>query len=129
MKNNTYKSVVDAWNGYHAMKLVEESRNLTAFITPYGRYHYCRAPQGYVCSGDAYTHRADNITKDVTHQCKVVDDTLLFDDSISGNFYHTFDYLTTESPSMRKSSSFVKWRPSSLGSRSQLMGSNPVIRS
>ena len=46
-----------------------------------------------MCSGNAYTRRADDITKDVTHQCKVVDDTLLFDDSISGNFFHTFDYL------------------------------------
>ena len=26
-------------------------------------------------------------------QCKVVDDTLLFDNIISGNFFHTFDYL------------------------------------
>ena len=30
VKNNTYKSVVDAWNGYHAVELDEESRNLTA---------------------------------------------------------------------------------------------------
>ena len=40
VKNKTYKSVVDAWNGNHAMELDEESRNLTAFITPYGRYRY-----------------------------------------------------------------------------------------
>ena len=52
VKDNTYKSVVDAWNGYHAVELDEESRNLTAFITPYGRYRNCRAPQGHVCSGD-----------------------------------------------------------------------------
>ena len=25
VKNNTYKSVVDAWNGYHAVELHEES--------------------------------------------------------------------------------------------------------
>ena len=62
---NTYKSVVDAWNGYHAVELDEESRNLTAFITPYGRYRYRRAPQGHVCSGDAYTRRADDITRNV----------------------------------------------------------------
>ena len=85
--------MVDAWNGYHTVELDEESRNLTAFITPYGRYRYCRAPQRHVCSGDTYTRRADDITKDVTRQCKVVDDTLLFDDRISGNFFHTFDYL------------------------------------
>ena len=45
VKQNTFKSVVDACNGYHAVELDEESRNLTAFITPYGRYRYCRAPR------------------------------------------------------------------------------------
>merc|ERR1712082_353633 len=89
----TYKSVVDAWNGYHAVELDEKSRNLTAFITPFGRYRYRRAPQGHVCSWDAYTRMADDITKDVVRQCKVVDDTLLYDDSIEGNFFHIFDYL------------------------------------
>ena len=67
------------------MELDEESRNLTAFITPYWRYRYW--------SGDTYTRRADDITKEVPRQCKVVDDTLLYDESISGNFYHMFDYL------------------------------------
>ena len=93
VKKNTHKSVVDAWNGYHAVELDEESRNLTAIITPYGRYCYRRAPQGHMCSGDAYTCRVDDITKDVQGQCNVVDDTLLFDDNITGNFYHTFNYL------------------------------------
>ena len=40
VKKNTYKSVVDAWNGYHTVELDEESRNLTTFITPYGRYRF-----------------------------------------------------------------------------------------
>ena len=38
IKKNTYKSVLDAWNGYHAMELDEESRTLTTFITPLGRF-------------------------------------------------------------------------------------------
>ena len=68
VKQNTYKSVVDTWNGYHIAELDEESRNLTAFITPYGKYQYSRALKGHVCSVDAYMRRAGNITKDVyTH--------------------------------------------------------------
>ena len=61
---NTYKTVLDAWNGYHSMPLAEESRDATTFITKRGRYRYKRAPQGFHASGDAYTHRFDNITKD-----------------------------------------------------------------
>ena len=63
----------------------------TCFITPFSRYRYRRAPQGQSGSGDAYTNRADEITKIVKRQCKVVDDALLYDNE--GNFYHTFAYL------------------------------------
>ena len=59
----------------------------------FGSYHYRRAPQGQSGSGDAYTKRADEIAMEVERQCNVVDDMLLYDDSIEGNFYHTFDYL------------------------------------
>ena len=88
---------MDAWNGYRTVELDEESCNLTTFIMPFGRYLYRRAPQGQSGFGDTYTKRADEITKEVERQCKVVDDAiiaaLLYDDNIEGNFYHTFDYL------------------------------------
>ena len=74
------------------MELEGESQNLTAFIMPFGRYHYRRAPQGQSGSGDTYLKRADEITKEVERHCKVVDDALLYDDSIEANFHHTFDY-------------------------------------
>ena len=34
---DTWKSVTDAWNGYHSVPLYEEDRHLTTFITPWGR--------------------------------------------------------------------------------------------
>ena len=46
-----------------------------------------------MCSGDTYTRRANDITKDVIDQRKVVGDTLLYNDDITNNFFHTFDYL------------------------------------
>ena len=49
---NTYKTVTDAWNGYHSVPLRVEDRHLTTFITPWGRYRYCRNPQGFVQGGD-----------------------------------------------------------------------------
>lgn len=34
---NTWKTVTDAWNGYHSVPLRESDRHLTTFITPFGR--------------------------------------------------------------------------------------------
>ncbi|KAK3777837.1 hypothetical protein RRG08_038085 [Elysia crispata] len=43
-----YKTVFDAWNGYHNIDLDERDRHLTTFITPRGRYRYLVAPQGTI---------------------------------------------------------------------------------
>ncbi len=48
----TKKTIFDAWNGYHSVALAEEDRHYTTFITPWGRYRYLTAPQGYIASGD-----------------------------------------------------------------------------
>ena len=60
----TLKPVFDAWNGYHSVPLKREDRHLTTFITPWGRYRYRTAPQGYVVSGDGYSMRFDEIVSD-----------------------------------------------------------------
>ena len=59
-----YKTVLDAWNGYHSLPLDDNAKDATTFITQWGRYRYRRAPQGYHASGDAYTRRFDDITKE-----------------------------------------------------------------
>ncbi|CAB4013560.1 Hypothetical predicted protein [Paramuricea clavata] len=54
------KCVFDCWNGYHSVPLHEYDRHLTTFITPWGRYRYKTAPQGYIASGDGrFTHAAE----------------------------------------------------------------------
>ena len=88
------KTVIDAVDGYHAVRLDEESQLLTTFITEWGRYMYLRMPQGYLASGDAYTRRYDEITKDVKRKVKIVDDTLLYDSTIEEAFWAAWDYLT-----------------------------------
>ena len=55
--SGTWKTVTDAWNGFHSVPLREEDQHLTTFLTPWGRYFYKVAPQGYLASGDAYTRR------------------------------------------------------------------------
>ena len=90
---NTYKSVLDAWNGYHSLPLSKESRDATTFITKWGRYRYRRAPMGFHASGDAYTHRFDNITSHIDRVKRCVDDSLLWDVNIEDSFWHTHEYL------------------------------------
>ena len=91
---NTYKTVLDAVDGYHAVALDEESQPLTTFITEWGRYMYLRMPQGFLASGDAYTRRYDEVIKDLPRKVKIVDDALLWDSSIEESFFHTWDLLT-----------------------------------
>ena len=91
--HNTFKTVTDAWNGFHSILLHEEDRHLTTFITPKGRFRYRVAPQGYIASGDAYTRRFDEIIVDIPRKTKCVDDTLLWDSSIEAAFHHTVEWL------------------------------------
>ena len=90
---NTYKSVTDQWNGYHAIPLDEKDRHLTTFITPKGRFRYRVAPQGYIASGDAYTRRCDEVVMDFPRKTKCVDDCLLWSNSIEEAFFHMVDWL------------------------------------
>ena len=43
---------------------------LKIFITEWDRFMYLRMPQGYLASGDAYTHRYDEIIKNISHKIK-----------------------------------------------------------
>ena len=89
-----YKTTMDAWNGYHSVRLAEEDRHLTTFLTPWGRYRYKNMPQGFLAAGDAYTARYDDITKDFVRKEQCVDDTLLYDETLEENFQRTCGYLS-----------------------------------
>ena len=91
---NTLKTVVDCWNGYHAIPLAESDRHYTSFITPWGRYQYMRAPQGFLAAGDAYTARYDKVVAEVENMKKCVDDTCLWSDNLERSFISTCKYLS-----------------------------------
>ena len=91
--SNTYKTVVDAWNGFHSVPIRKEDRHLTTFITPFGRFRYCTAPQGYLASGDGYTRRYDEIIAGVERKTKAVDDTVLWDQDLETHWQRVYDYL------------------------------------
>jgi hypothetical protein len=92
---NTWKTVSDAWNGYHSAPLRQADRHLTTFITPFGRWRYCRAPQGFLSSGDAYNRRFDAILTDFERKQRCVDDTVHYDGDLETHWWRTLEFLKT----------------------------------
>ena len=89
----TIKTVTDAWNGYHSVPIREEDRHITTFITPWGRYRYKVAPQGFLASGDAYNQRFDALISNFADKVKCVDDTCMWADSIESSFFQACNWL------------------------------------
>ncbi|XP_052760759.1 uncharacterized protein LOC128203366 [Mya arenaria] len=87
------KTVTDAWNGYHSVPIREEDRHFTTFITPWGRYRYKVAPQGFMASGDAYNQRFDAIIADFKNKVKCVDDTCMWENSIEAAFFQACEWF------------------------------------
>ena len=91
---NTWKTVTDAWNGYHSVPLQDSDRHLTTFITPLGKWRYTRAPQGFLSSGDGYNRRFSAIIADFVRKERCVDDTIFYDDSLQQHWWRTIEFLT-----------------------------------
>ena len=64
-------------------------------MTPFGRWRYLRAPQGFLSSGDGYNRRFDAILADVQRKERVVDDTLHYDEDLEAHWWRTIDILRT----------------------------------
>ena len=92
---NTWKTVADAWNGYHSVPLRESDRHLTTFVTPFGRWRYTRAPQGFLSSGDGYNRRFDAILAEFDRKERIVDDTLFYDNELELHWWRTLEFLST----------------------------------
>ena len=97
----TWKSVTDAWNGYHLIPIREEDRHYTTFITPWGRFQYRMLPQGFLAIGDKYSQRYDNIIADVERKSKCVYDTIRNKLHVVDSVVVMIDELSPPSPSLR----------------------------
>ena len=91
---DTWKTVTDAWNGYHSVPLRQSDRHLTTFITPFGRWRYTRAPQGFLSSGDGYNRRFDAVLSTFERKERCVDDTVHYDSDLEQHWWRTIDFLT-----------------------------------
>ena len=91
--SDTKKIVFDYWNGYHSIPLHKDDHHLTTFITPWGRYRYKTALQGYIASGDGYSQRFDELVAHVPNKTKCVYDTLLWATDLRKSFFQAVDWL------------------------------------
>ena len=91
---NTWKTVTDAWNGYHRLPLRQSDHHLTNFITPFGRWRYTRAPQGFLSSGDSYNRRFNAILSTFELKDRCVDDTIHYGSDLEQHWWRTIDLLT-----------------------------------
>ena len=79
----TWKSVTDAWNGYHSVPLPPEDRHLTIRSKV--------ATQGHVSGGDGYACRYDEII--AQRKMKCVDDAALWDEDLEDHCWRLIKYL------------------------------------
>ena len=70
-------AVFDALKGYHQIPLDEESKDLTAFMTPFGRYRYKRLAFGLNSAGDVFTLNYGNAIDEATGGLRATEDTLI----------------------------------------------------
>ena len=91
---DTWKTVTDAWNGYHSVPLRQSDQHLTTFITPFGGWRYTRAPQGFLSSGDGYNRRFDAVLAHFECKERCVDDTIHYDTALEQHWWRTIDFLT-----------------------------------
>ena len=84
---NSYKTVTDAWQGFHMIPLHEDSRKYTTILTEWGMYRYKRMPMGDNVSMDAYNYRFNKVTQGVENKKRCVDNSLLYSNSLEKAFY------------------------------------------
>ena len=64
-------------------------------MTKYGRYRNLRTPEGLKSSGDAYSSRFGEILVNMTRMHRIVDDTIMYDNTVEEAFYHALEFLNS----------------------------------
>ena len=92
---DTWKTVQDAWNGFHSVPICPEDRHLTTFMTPMGMLRYARTPQGALFSGDGYNQRFDTILAEFVRKERCMDDTAFWDECVdlNGHWWRNLEFL------------------------------------
>jgi len=56
-----YFAKLDATQGYHQVPLHPDSRHLTTFLLPWGKYRYLRGPMGLKSTNDVFCAKSDKV--------------------------------------------------------------------
>ena len=57
IKDAAYFTKLDANSGFYQIDLTEESKKLTTFLTPFGRFYFNRLPMGIACAPEHFEAR------------------------------------------------------------------------
>ena len=74
----TIFSKLDANSGFWQIPLSKESRPLTTFITPFGRFHFNKLPFGISCAPELFQRRMNQMLEGLEGVVCLVDDVLVF---------------------------------------------------
>jgi len=86
-------TVLDARKGYHQCLLDEKSQPLTTFITPFGRFKYCRAPYGLSSIAEHYNRRMAEAFEGLSGFRRIVDDIVIYDKDKATHLEHVRQFL------------------------------------
>ena len=86
-------TVLNAKKGYHQCPLEEASQLMTTFITPFGRFKYCRAPYGLSSIAEHYNRRMADAFQGLTGFRRIVDDIIIYDKDEATHKEHVRQFL------------------------------------
>lgn len=71
-------SKLDATAGFHQVRLSQECQEYTTFVTPFGRYCYCRLPFGLTSAPEYFQREMARILEGQQNVVNMIDDILVF---------------------------------------------------
>ncbi|XP_049524062.1 uncharacterized protein K02A2.6-like [Dermacentor silvarum] len=71
-------SKLDATSGFHQVRLARDSQKYTTFITPFGRYCYCRLPFGITSAPEYFQRQMSRLLEGLAGVVNLMDDILVF---------------------------------------------------
>ena len=74
-------TVLDGRKGFHQIELHPDSRKLTTFVTPFGRFRYKRLLMGWCGASDVFNERMAEALKELPNIKRVVEDVLIHSDT------------------------------------------------
>ena len=67
---------MDLYKGYIQCRVDPRDQHYLTFVTPFGRYRYCRLPMGFADSSDQFLLATKSLCEGIPRVSKVMDDIL-----------------------------------------------------